>query len=206
VISRGIDIDWHNVLIAMDTNFAQPFWRVCDPLIADRIIADETTNSVLRISPTRRRDLHCAKVICIAENDVWKVQYLGGRIIRSDAEPAAVARSLIKMGATGVMEIDDDTIKATSLGKDASHFSEKFGEVIREEEHGFTSDSVEVATELVMKVLMENRNKWVNLEDLMQRTRMKRDLTQEALKKIHYQGRATLRKKGRNVIWKLRNR
>jgi ribosomal protein S25 len=205
VISRGIDIDWYNVLIAMDTNFAQPFWRVCDPLIADRIIADETTNSVLRISPTRRRDLHCAKVICIAEQDVWKVQYLGGRIIRSDASPAAIARSLIKSGATGVMEIDDGTITATSLGKDASNYSDNLNEVMKEEEHGFTSDSVDVATELVMKVLAENRNKWVNIEDLMQRTRLKESLTREALKKIHYQGRATLRKKGRNALWKLRN-
>jgi hypothetical protein len=205
VISRGIDIDWYNVLIEMDTNFAQPFWRVCDPLVADRIIADETTNSVLRISPTRRRDLHCAKVIVIPERDSWKVQYLGDRMMWIEADPETVARALIKLGVPGTMELIDGTINAASLGTEANGFSKKMKESLENIEHGYTDDTVDVAAELIMKMLTENRNKWINTDEIRQKVRMERDLVRQALHELNYKGRAQVKKRGRSMLWRGRN-
>ena len=57
-ISRGLDVDQYNVLFVHDADFAQPFWSAAIEAgeddakdILDSIIMDETTNSVLRISP-----------------------------------------------------------------------------------------------------------------------------------------------------------
>ena len=34
VISRGLDVDQYNVLMVYDANFAQPFWTIADPAVA----------------------------------------------------------------------------------------------------------------------------------------------------------------------------
>ena len=60
-ISRGLDVDEYGVLALHDSSFSVPFWSAAKwqkeegaEEMFDSIVADEATNSALRISPTER--------------------------------------------------------------------------------------------------------------------------------------------------------
>jgi hypothetical protein len=99
VISRGIDVEFYTRLFVHTTSFANPYWTAVAEVaedegdeelatraygIIDAITMDETTNSVLRISPVRR-DLETVtqtelfedripKLVIINEEELWKVK------------------------------------------------------------------------------------------------------------------------------------
>jgi hypothetical protein len=126
VISRGIDVEQYNVLMVHDCNFAQPYWAVEDRNIANAILADETTNSILRISPTSRRDPGTTKMIVMAEDDLWKVNYIRDQIMdlkaTEDTEKedfvASIANMIKRTSMTGASQISNDmsTISIKSMG------------------------------------------------------------------------------------------
>jgi hypothetical protein len=89
VISRGIDIEFYHLLFAYGTNFVNPFWyavkKVADAeknteqsahavQVMNSVLIDETTNSILRISPTQRKNDGEPRIVFIHENDLWKVR------------------------------------------------------------------------------------------------------------------------------------
>lgn len=99
VISRGIDVEFYTRLFVHATSFANPYWTAVAEVaeeegdeelatlaygIIDAIMADETTNSVLRISPVRRDPATVTpvelfedkipKVVIMNEDDLWKVK------------------------------------------------------------------------------------------------------------------------------------
>jgi len=57
-----VDVDYYNVIFAVQTDFKQPFWDMVDRDTADAIRVDETQNCVLRISPTLRGNPETAKI------------------------------------------------------------------------------------------------------------------------------------------------
>jgi hypothetical protein len=125
IISRGLDVDQFNLLLIYDCNFAQPFWSVVDETTRDSIIRDETTNSALRISPTKRRDDNMMKIIVMRERDWWKVQYLEGREKVITADPITIGKILRTMRIGGNVEITDDGVKITKKGITTSNGEER---------------------------------------------------------------------------------
>jgi hypothetical protein len=88
-LSRGIDIEFYHILVAYGTNFVNPYWyavkKVADEekdnvnselaqQVMDSVLIDETTNSILRISPTQRKNDGQPRIVFIHENDLWKVR------------------------------------------------------------------------------------------------------------------------------------
>ena len=88
--------------------------------MTNKIISDETTNSVLRMSPTLRRDEGHMKVIVMRERDWWKVKYLEGRERVLEMEPEQLAEILLKMEIGGKVEYSDNGTKVTKRGIDKS--------------------------------------------------------------------------------------
>ncbi len=102
VISRGIDVDFYNILFIYSSDFANPYWNArlkvakderdledADYVekVLDSIVMDETTNSMLRISPVRTTTDQFVRTVVISEHDLWKVRpnvLEGMRIIEAD--------------------------------------------------------------------------------------------------------------------------
>jgi len=114
VISRGLDVDQFNLMLVHNCNFAQPFWSIVDKTVMNKILIDETTNAVLRMSPTLRRDEGHMKVVVMRESDWWKVRYLDGKERVVDANPEMIGNSLKRLWVGGKVEI---TSKATMVMK-----------------------------------------------------------------------------------------
>lgn len=89
VISRGIDVDFYDMLFVYSSDFANPYWTARLNVahetfnhedaefvksIIEAIVVDETTNSVLRISPVRTTQDITPRVIVICDNDLWKIK------------------------------------------------------------------------------------------------------------------------------------
>lgn len=99
VISRGIDVEFYTRLFVHTTSFANPYWTAVAEVaeeegdedlaikalgIIDAITMDETTNSVLRISPVRRDQKTVTKteifedsipkMVVINEEELWKIK------------------------------------------------------------------------------------------------------------------------------------
>ena len=82
-ISRGLDVDQYNVLLVHDADFAQPYWSAAIESgedgardILESIIMDETTNSVLRISPVKGGNENRPKIVIVPRVDLQKIRYL----------------------------------------------------------------------------------------------------------------------------------
>lgn len=99
VISRGIDVEFYTRLFVHTTAFANPYWTAVAEVaeedgdedlaikafgIIDAITMDETTNSVLRISPVRRDpktvtktelfEDSIPKLVVVNEEELWKIK------------------------------------------------------------------------------------------------------------------------------------
>ena len=99
VISRGIDVEFYTRLFVHTTSFANPYWTAVAEVaeeegdedlaikalgIIDAITMDETTNSVLRISPVRRDQKTVTKteifedsipkMVVVNEEELWKIK------------------------------------------------------------------------------------------------------------------------------------
>jgi hypothetical protein len=104
VISRGLDVDQYNLLLVMSTAFAQPFWSVKDKNVEAAIIADETTNSVLRISPTIRNDEGMMKIIVMPRADIPKIEKYLSNITVNSHTANQIALMLRSINVGGMVE------------------------------------------------------------------------------------------------------
>lgn len=135
-MSRGLDMDQYNVICVHDADFAEPFWSAAKEAgeenaeaILDSILMDETTNSVLRISPVVGHDELRPKVVIISENDRRKVKYLdeqvlggtqGGRTPNIDD----IARLIVEDNLTGTVQLDEDGKGISSYDKLSKEWEE----------------------------------------------------------------------------------
>lgn len=88
VISRGIDVEFYDVIFIYGSNFANPYYEALRAysyeeygeddfsahMMIDNIAIDETTNCLLRISPTKAHNDKKARIVFIAESDTWKIR------------------------------------------------------------------------------------------------------------------------------------
>ena len=117
VISRGLDVDQYNLMFVHGCNFAEPFWSVADKGIAAAIIADETTNSVLRISPTLRTDIETMKVVIMPANDMHKVEKYISNTQLMIIEPEKLALMIKSLNVGGTVRRDGcDRMVKTKTG------------------------------------------------------------------------------------------
>ncbi len=88
-ISRGLDVDQYNVCCSyMMLTLLLPFWSAAieagedsaEDILAS-IIMDETTNSVLRISPVVGCNQFHPKVVIIPRNDLWKIRHICDQVL-----------------------------------------------------------------------------------------------------------------------------
>jgi hypothetical protein len=205
IISRGLDVDQFNLLLIYDCNFAQPFWSVVDEATRDSIIRDETTNSALRISPTKRRDDNMMKIIVMRERDWWKVQYLEGREKPITADPITIGKILRTMRIGGNVEIIDDGVKITKKGITTSD-----GEMRLDAMMSDVSDMVDDADVIIamtrIEKMMKNAKKTASksrstrtiIDDIQKMWMVRRNVITKALQELYRNGTLRIIKSGKN--------
>ena len=203
VISRGLDIEQYNCLIAYDTNFAQPFWQLEDQKIANAIVSDETTNSVLRISPTPRKDTKTTKIIIIPKRDLWKVRYLDGRIVETDRPATEIAETIKKKGITGLVEMEEDSIKVSKVGMESEGAKEKVIQGIRTGSE-FSEEAILTAVDVVSRAMQKREvwKKWLSVKNIFEMTHIDKELIRSALADLYYQSKVETRNTASGARWR----
>lgn len=209
VISRGLDVDQYNLMFVYGCNFAQPFWAVADPGIASAIIADETTNSVLRISSTLRNDINTMKVIVMRKNDVEKVKYLSNiRIVSNSA--SELARMLSKLGVAGKTKLEGrKSISSTSHGTNFESGKEKMIELISGTDTAFDEGETLSVMERILSMLREkskNGEGILSTRDIRDsiKTKSGKDIIYFALQTLYSSGRLNLESRGKAKKWSIK--
>jgi len=207
-MARGIDIKPYNVIAAYDTNYALPYWRIANPDIADRMISDETTNAVLRISPTLKNDKEMAKVILIPEDDAWKIQYLKGREIDTTIKEKIIGRIIRDLGIPGIMELQENGgTKPIKYGLNYIGAKERMDELFKTTSDVFTEKEIDTAAEIIQKTIgtQKNHAKWYTLNAIEQLTGIAHALAQFAVSRLRFKNLVKQRKRGRSTVWKHKN-
>jgi len=128
VISRGIDVDIYTLLYIYSSDFANPYWQARllvakeeDDIpeqefvsgVLNLIVMDETTNSLLRISPTRKTNDGLPRIVCISKSDLWKVKdYVSSGIVKVD-----VNEDIMKKAKTMLSKLPGNSVMI-KMGKD----------------------------------------------------------------------------------------
>ena len=227
VVSRGLDVDQYNVLCVHDTDFLQPYWSACIETgeenakdILNSIMMDETTNSVLRISPIRgRNELH-PKIVIIPREDLWKVRYLdeqvlGGRQGGRTPDIDTITRVITENNLSGTAKLtdsgisNDDTLskpdweEAVKEGKLVEFFKLELDRV--KAKGSFTEKELEGACNRILKVLGKaGRSKALSILDMRKNgLKCKNELISPALSKLYYEGKIQKLPSKRNFKWML---
>lgn len=89
VMSRGIDVPYYKSMFMVSSDFASPYWTaklevalnkrkredaVYAEAVRDAITIDETTNSILRITPTLNTQDNVPRLVIVNERDMWKIK------------------------------------------------------------------------------------------------------------------------------------
>jgi hypothetical protein len=195
IISRGLDVDFYNVIIALGTNFAQPFWSVADPNIARQILVDETTNSVLRISPTQRRDKGMAKVILISEEDLGKIKYMGQNVIWTHAPAKTISKALRDMRIPGVCKrTGEGKSEVIEWGVDAKDIYNRLDAQLVSLEDYVEKDVMDIADIAIYNIMKDNKKHWYTLGELRELVKMPTKVVREALVRRREHMTITVRK------------
>lgn len=243
VISRGQDVDWFNVLVVYDCDFAQPFWRAASEVnevvvISERetsafeitasILSDETTNSVLRISPIRGRNELRPKIILVPENDLWKIRYLDDQVLNKAGETTASMEdiaTLLKDGnlpTTTWLTIDPADPNDMVLHAD-THLEGPWEEAVREGRlvemfqieldrigvsEKFSEEELADTMRKILVAMTSGRGKAMKLADIESnmgalRLRHRDDLIEPAMRRLYYDGKIVPNGKGANMKWTL---
>jgi hypothetical protein len=192
-ISRGQDVDQYNVMVAIGTDFANPFWSAIDQEMADKITIDETTNSVLRISPTTGDGTKRTKVILISDDHAWKIKYLKSRIIKTDASAKGIARTLKKLNIPGETTYDEanNKITITKYGTNDSNMYERLFTSLQTADLVIEDDVKENAVALILRMLKENwRKTWSRLE-IREMTKLPEHIARPVLAELSYEKKIT---------------
>ncbi len=186
-ISRGLDVDQYNVLIAVGTDFAQPFYSAVNKEIKDKITIDEITNSVLRISPTRKQGDEKAKVIIISEDDEWKIKYLKGRIIRTTSSAKGIARTIRNMGIGGESVISGMELKITKKGTSKDGTYTKLFSKISTADNEVEDEKVQMITKMILNMLKNKPKIWIGTKEIKDKLHTKMNVISKAVESISYQ-------------------
>jgi hypothetical protein len=174
VVSRGLDVDQYNVICVHDTDFIQPFWSAAKEageenagVILNSIQMDETTNSVLRISPIKGYNEYRPKIVIIPRADLWKVRFLddqvlGGKQGGRTPDINYIADLIKKNNLTGIVKLTDSGISIDGTLSQGWEEAVKEGTLVdyfkleldRLKENGnFTEDEIADAMGRILKVL-----------------------------------------------------
>jgi hypothetical protein len=186
-ISRGLDVDQYNVLVAVGTDFAQPFYSAVNKEIKDKITIDEITNSVLRISPTRKQGDEKAKVIIISEDDEWKIKYLKGRIIRTTSSAKGIARTIRDMGIGGESVISGMELKITKKGTSKNGTYARIFSKISTADNEVEDEKVQMITKMILNILKNKPNMWIGTKEIKDKLQTKMNVISKAVESISYQ-------------------
>jgi hypothetical protein len=227
-ISRGLDVDQYNVLFVHDADFAQPFWSAAIETgvdfakeILDSIIMDETTNSVLRISPIVGGNELCPKIVIISRNDLWKVRYIDGRVLNGnrggrtpDIEDIAALIRESNLVSTISLNEDSTVVNKELKGPDWAKAvnEDKLLDTLKLElgricsRGKYTEDELIDAEKRILDVLKrEGKYRWISIKNMRaQGLRCKDALIRPALERLHYRGRADWKKSGKRTLWSLK--
>ena len=125
VISRGVDIPFYKSIALYSSDFASPYWTARRSVaeatknredfdyaqeVIDAISIDETTNSVLRITPVIKHEDTTPRIVILSEYDEWKIKrgvLESATIIQTTPEGLAENMETI-LDITGRMEIQDE--------------------------------------------------------------------------------------------------
>lgn len=187
IMSRGIDVERYNLIAAYDTNFAQPFWNIYNKETAAKIVRDETTNSVLRISPTLKNDLETVKLIVIPKNDVWKVQYLEDRTIETDASSDKITRIIRKLLIPGTVNFVDGDMKNLIRGMPYKGALDRIREELEEIESDLDETLLETTKAMILDHLKKHRKSNFTMDELKEVLGLPHNYIRNALEDLSYQ-------------------
>ena len=224
-ISRGLDVDQYNVLFVHDADFALPFWSAAieagedsaEDILAS-IIMDETTNSVLRISPVVGCNQFHPKVVIIPRNDLWKIRHICDRVLdrkcggrTPDIEDIA---TLIKeSGIIDTVNLKEhgEVVYNDPMGPEwekavcENTLIDKFKlNLNRVSARGrYTREELEEAIERILKVLKKaGKGEWMSKKDMRKNgLKCKDSLIRPALDRLYYENKAVWKMIGRRNMW-----
>lgn len=201
MISRGQDVDQYNVMFAIGTEFAKPFWSAVDREIADKITVDETTNSVLRISPTTGDGRTRTKVILISEDDAWKIKYMESRIMKTNVTAKGLARTLKTMGIVGESTFNEDSkaIKVTKHGIECDRIYDKMFTALQTTDETIEEDVIENTSALILRLLRENWKKMYTKKEIKEKTGIRDNILRIVLEFLRYTKKVKITKVGTTI-------
>jgi len=212
VVSRGLDVAQYNVICTHDTDFIQPYWAAARDAgdenagdILNSIMMDETTNSVLRISPIMGGNELQPKIVIIARADLWKVRYLDEQVIGGQQggrtpDISCIARVITENNLTGTAQLVEGGIsidstlsrpgweEAVKEGKLVDFFKIELDRVKAKSK--FTDEEISDAANRILELLKKVApGKGLSIQDMKNRgLKCKNELLRPALRKLHYQG------------------
>jgi hypothetical protein len=227
VVSRGLDVDQYNVICVHDTDFLQPYLSACIETgeenakdILDSIMMDETTNSVLRISPIRGYNELQPKVVIIPRQDLWKIrhldeQILGGRQGGRTPDIYTIARVITENNLAGTAKLTDIGISIDStLSKPGWEEAVKDGKLVEyfklqmdrvKSKGNCTEKELEEAMSKILRVLKKaGRSKALSISGMRKNgLKCKNELIYPALSKLYYDGKIQKLSSKRKIKWML---
>jgi hypothetical protein len=228
VVSRGLDVDQYNVMCVHDTDFIQPFWaaareagEVNAEAILNSIQMDETTNSVLRISPIMGGNELRPKIVIIPREDLWKVRYLdeqvlGGQQGGRTPDIILIAQVITENNLTGTSQLTDGGISIDSTlsrpgwddavkdGKLVEYFKLELDRV--KAKGNFTEEELKDAMDRIIKVLKKaGRGKALSIPAMKKNgLKCKNILINPALRKLYYDGKIANKGTKKTNKWSLK--
>lgn len=211
-MSRGLDVDQYNVIYVHDTDFVQPFRAAAretgeenSELILTSIIVDETTNSVLRISPIMGRNELQPKIVIIPRGDLWKIRYLDDQVLGGSQGGRTpdinhIAGVIKENNLTGTAKLEDN---GTSIDRTLS--KPEWGDAIKNDKlleyfkleldrikaNGtFTLEEIADAMNRILKILKKaGRSKGLSISGMKDNgLKCKNGLISISLSKLYYEG------------------
>ncbi len=212
VVSRGLDVAQYNVICVHDTDFIQPFWAAARDAgdenaldILNSIMMDETTNSVLRISPIMGGNELQPKIAIITRADLWKVRYLDDQVVGGQQggrtpDISYIAKVITENNLTGTAQLVnggisiDSTLsrpgweEAVKEGKLVEFFKIELDRIIAKGK--FTDEEISDAANRIREVLKKVApGKGLSIRDMKDSgLKCENALLRPALRMLHYQG------------------
>jgi hypothetical protein len=225
-ISRGLDVDQYNVLFVHDVDFAQPFWSAAVEAgednaedILNSIIMDETTNSVLRISPVVGGNELRPKIVIVPRIDLRKIRYLDDQILEGNIPGRTpdikdIDAVIRESNLAGTVDLNDDGIStkyelngpdwelAVQEGKLLDKFRFELDRVCMRGK--YTDEELETAKKKILKILKNaGRQACVSIDGMRERgLKCKDSLIRPALRSLYYQGMVKRIDRDRQVFWR----
>ena len=223
-MSRGLDADQYNVIFVHDADFAQPFWSAAiaagdedAEAVLNSIIMDETTNSVLRISPVVGRGEFHPKIVIIPREDLWKVRYLDEQVLggtqggrTSDID--YISRLIVEHNLAGTVQLDGKgSDKCKAEWEEAVKNNNVMGlfrlELDRVKAKGnFTEEEIVHAMNKICQVLKAEKGKWLSILSMKELgMKCKNALIRPSLERLYYDGIIERIMVKRKIYWRIKS-